>query len=90
MKLAITVVLCMLLFSCGTVEKGYDHLGFQYESLINEIGTVKVLSGGQIVEVYPNAKIIYNDSKTQFLWITTEKGKTVCIQSDVIIELNDD
>ena len=89
MKLTITTVLFLLFVGCGTVERGYDKLGFQYESLINEIGTVKVLSGGQIVAVYPNAKIIYSDSKTEFLWITTEKGQTVCIQGDVIIELND-
>lgn len=74
-----------LSIGCGKVEKIYDN--YNYESITNEKGELSVISGGKIVAMYPNCKIIYSDSNTNALFIETNDGEEVYIQGDIIFEL---
>lgn len=83
--LVFLVVFCFMQVGCGPCERAYDKVN--YESLTGERGTVRVVSGGQIVETYENATIVYSDSDSQTLWIETAGGNKIYISGDVIVEL---
>jgi hypothetical protein len=61
-KFLFLLLVLIVLISCGGFESMYDDAN--YESLVNEYGTLYLYSGGYLIQQYPNVKIIYTGSDT--------------------------
>jgi len=84
MKIFATLACCVL-FSCHYIERTKDELS--YKSVTGRTGTVKTQIAGQLLE-YKNATVIYPETNSSIILITTDSGMDVYIQGPAVIEFN--
>lgn len=89
-KIILLFGMCLVLLSsgmmgCGILENMYDNVN--YESLSDERGDIKIISGGKTVFEFQNIKIKYSNADTQAMFFTTSDGKDMYWQDGLLMEI---